>query len=232
MPQYQSFAESNASIVTPSNNAQCAKRAKYSNASVENTDSIDINELSLLIDEISSISQPNILSIELKQIIDAINSSLGDSIIDPLFCDMSKKQEFKKFLQITLKWNLASNETGKLQRRSSTMAWVCNQQFTSLQAYGKHIHQTCKKCGKEYTSIQGWLEHIELHSQIYVWKHNGYPLTQTYVEKTKLFIERCKYLRDNIVCIIYSSVEKRCLLYPTIQTSPDKYFKCIGCQKI
>ena len=59
-----------------------------------------------------------------------------------------------------------------------------------------------------------------------------YPLTQTYVEKTKLFIERCKYLRDNIVCIIYSSVEKRCLLYPTIHTSPNKYFKCIGCQKI
>jgi len=59
-----------------------------------------------------------------------------------------------------------------------------------------------------------------------------YPLTQTYVEKTKLFIERCKYLRDNIFCIIYSSVEKRCLLYPTLHTSPNKYFKCIGCQKI
>eukprot|EP01083_Nonionella_stella_P041078 111414_1 len=59
-----------------------------------------------------------------------------------------------------------------------------------------------------------------------------YPLTQTYVEKTKLFIERCKYLRDNILCIIYSSVEKRCLLYPTLHTSPNKYFKCIGCQKI
>jgi len=59
-----------------------------------------------------------------------------------------------------------------------------------------------------------------------------YPLTQTYVEKTKLFIERCKYLRDNILCVIYSSVEKRCLLYPTLQTQPNKYFKCIGCQKI
>jgi len=59
-----------------------------------------------------------------------------------------------------------------------------------------------------------------------------YPLTQTYVEKAKLFIERCKYLRDHVLCIIYSSVEKRCLLYPTLHTSPNKYFKCIGCQKI
>jgi len=59
-----------------------------------------------------------------------------------------------------------------------------------------------------------------------------YPMTQTYVERAKLFIERCKYLRDHILSIIFSSVEKRCLLYPTLHTSPNKYFKCIGCHKI
>jgi len=59
-----------------------------------------------------------------------------------------------------------------------------------------------------------------------------YPLTQTYLDKAKLFLERCKFLRDNVLCIIYSTVEKRCLLYATILTSPNKYYKCIGCQKI
>jgi len=59
-----------------------------------------------------------------------------------------------------------------------------------------------------------------------------YPLTSSYMEKTKLFMERCKYLRDVPLCIIYSSVEKRCLLYATLQASPNKFPKCVGCSKI
>jgi len=59
-----------------------------------------------------------------------------------------------------------------------------------------------------------------------------YPLTQKVLERTKLFLERCKFLRDTVLCIIYSTVEKRCLLYATMVTSPNKFYKCIGCHKI
>merc|ERR1739838_293914 len=59
-----------------------------------------------------------------------------------------------------------------------------------------------------------------------------YPLTANNLERTKLFMERCKYLRDVPLCIIYSSVEKRCLLYATLQTSPNKFPKCMGCNKV
>merc|ERR1712130_470632 len=59
-----------------------------------------------------------------------------------------------------------------------------------------------------------------------------YPLTANYIEKTKLFMDRCKHLRDVPLCIIYSSVEKRCLLYATVHSAPNKFPKCMGCNKI
>jgi len=59
-----------------------------------------------------------------------------------------------------------------------------------------------------------------------------YPLTANYLERTKLLMDRCKYLREVPLCVIFSSVERRCLLYATLQTTPNKAIKCMGCNVI
>jgi len=51
-----------------------------------------------------------------------------------------------------------------------------------------------------------------------------HPLTQHWIRVCTSFIERCRLIRDVIFCLVYSNIDKKFLIYPTLITQPNKFF--------
>jgi len=186
-----------------------------------------------------------------------IDSNASDGDGDPLSLQCAKFEKYeiypgKKIEKLSSKYfELDCLVKLYLCTKNRFDVVMAKETFADIESVKKFVNETLLieegiQCQKESTlsslrmqSIRVALLEVQIPATIIENQYGAiykswirYPLTANYLERTKLFMDRCKYLRDVPLCIIYSSVEKRCLLYATIQTSPNKHPKCMGCNKV